>query len=74
MACKREPNEIQSSRILILLPAKTANVGIDRRARTAASDKPCMRDKLIARPLHAVVMLVADAFEVSQPSCLACDL
>ena len=31
------------------------NAGHQRRARTDASDKPCMRDMLIARPLHAVV-------------------
>jgi hypothetical protein len=30
-----------------------------RRARTAGSDKPCMRDMLIARPLHAFVGRVA---------------
>ncbi|MDQ3668150.1 MAG: hypothetical protein M3410_16570, partial [Acidobacteriota bacterium] len=32
-----------------------SNAGHQRRARTAASDKPCMRDMLIARPLHAIV-------------------
>ena len=31
------------------------NAGLQRRARTAASDKPCMRDMLIARRLHALV-------------------
>jgi hypothetical protein len=35
--------------------AKRHNVGLQRRARTAASDKPRMRDMLIARPLHAFV-------------------
>jgi hypothetical protein len=35
--------------------AMRANGGHQRRARTAASDKPCMRDMLIARPLHAFV-------------------
>jgi hypothetical protein len=29
--------------------------GHQRRARIAASDKPCMRDMLTARPLHAIV-------------------
>ena len=33
-----------------------ANARHQRRARTATGDKPCMRGKLIARPLHAVVM------------------
>ena len=32
------------------------NAGHQRRARTAASDKPRMRDMLIARPLHAFVI------------------
>jgi hypothetical protein len=36
---------------------KQYNAGHQRRARTAASDKPCMRDMLIARPLHAIVMM-----------------
>jgi hypothetical protein len=33
----------------------TPNAALQRRARTGASDKPCMRDLLIARPLHAIV-------------------
>ena len=37
---------------------ETHNAGHQRRARTAASDKPCMRDMLIARPLHAIVKRV----------------
>jgi hypothetical protein len=32
------------------------NAGLQRRARTAASYKPCMRDKLIARPLQGFVI------------------
>jgi hypothetical protein len=35
---------------------KASNAGHQRRARTAASDKSCMRDILIARPLHTIVM------------------
>jgi hypothetical protein len=35
---------------------KRDNDGLQRRARTAASDKPCMRDKLIARPLQGFVI------------------
>jgi hypothetical protein len=37
------------------LHLRSANARHQRRARTAASDKPCMRDMLIARPLHAFV-------------------
>jgi hypothetical protein len=44
---------------------KTHNVGHQRRARTAASDKPCMRDMLIARPLHAFVRLHVEATQVT---------
>ena len=33
-----------------------ANARHQRRARTSVSDKPCMRDMLIARPLHAFVI------------------
>jgi hypothetical protein len=32
-----------------------ANAGHQLRARTAARELPCMRDTLIARPLHAFV-------------------
>ncbi len=32
------------------------NGGHLRRIQTVASDKPCMRDMLIARPLHAFVV------------------
>jgi len=35
----------------------TANAVHQRRARTAARDKPSVRDMLISRPLHAVVGL-----------------
>jgi hypothetical protein len=36
---------------------KTPNARHQRRARTGVSDKPRMRDMLIARPLHAIVEL-----------------
>jgi hypothetical protein len=51
-----------------------ANVGHQRCARTAASDKSCMREMLIARPLHAIVgMAVKETelcFERRQPPLL----
>ncbi len=40
---------------LDFVPTAGHNAGHQRRARTAARDKPCMRDMLIARPLHAFV-------------------
>ncbi len=39
---------------------KASNAALQRRARTAASDKSCMREMLIARPLQALVILPFD--------------
>jgi hypothetical protein len=41
---------------MIRVPAKRDNAGHQRRARTAARELPCIRDMLIARPLHALVI------------------
>ncbi len=41
--------------ILTLDGSEPPNAGHQRRARTAAGDKPCMKDMLIARPLHGFV-------------------
>src|SRR5688500_10139355 len=43
------------SRLLRVLKTRSTNDGHQRRARTAASAKPRIRDIPIARPLHAVV-------------------
>jgi hypothetical protein len=44
-------------KLLVGFYREAANAGHQRRARTAGSDKPCMRDMLDARPLHAFVRL-----------------
>jgi hypothetical protein len=52
----------RSSRFILVCDrwvGEPANAGHQRRARTAASDKPCIRDMLIARPLHAFVRMPA---------------
>jgi len=49
------PHQQVSHCFVVFNNAMRANAGHQRRARTAASDKPCMRDMLIARPLHAFV-------------------
>src|SRR6266850_8311254 len=46
----------RAARVVLYRIAKQPNAGHQRRARTAASDKPCMRGMLYARPLHAIVM------------------
>jgi hypothetical protein len=47
--------QVANINCLAILISGQPNAGHQRRARTAASDKPCMRDMLIARPLHAIV-------------------
>src|SRR2546425_12421590 len=44
---------------------KQHNAGHQRRARTAANDKPRMRDMLIARPLHAIVSLRTESSNIT---------
>jgi hypothetical protein len=48
------------------------NAGHQRRARTAGRDKPCMRDMLIARPLHALVISPHDLIIQPPPRPFGC--
>jgi len=41
----------------ILTKHEAPNARHQRRVLTSASDKPCMRDMLIARPLHAAIAM-----------------
>jgi len=52
----RDRRSLYQGKLSQLRCTKQANAGHQRRARTDASDKPCMRDTLFARPLHAIVM------------------
>src|SRR2546429_623718 len=59
-----EPPMNSFLRLFIVTFQRAPNAGHQRRARTGTSDKPCIRNLLIARPLHAIVKFRAPSLAV----------